>query len=169
MMWTDIKGYEGFYQINEEGVIKSLDHMRRNGINGKFIQKGKILKCRINPSGYKVLRLSKNGKVRNEFVHVLVARTLIPNPNNLLQVNHKDENKLNCNVNNLEWCSNKYNQIYSFGRKVRRKDTGKVYNSFSLVKEDGFTWQLVQKCCNGKQKKHKGVEWEYVTMGSQSK
>lgn len=161
-IWIDIVGYEGFYQINEEGTIKSLDHIRKNGKNGKYLQKGKILKWRINPSGYKVLRLSKNGKVRNEFVHVLVARTFLPNPNNLPQVNHKDENKLNCNVSNLEWCSNKYNQIYSFGKKVKRKDTNKIYNSLSSVEEDGFIWQLVRKCCIGKQKKHKGVEWEYV-------
>ena len=47
-------------------------------------------------------------------------------------------------------------------KKVKRKDTNKIYNSLSSVEEDGFIWQLVRKCCIGKQKKHKGVEWEYV-------
>lgn len=168
-LWKDIKGYEGFYQINEYGDIRSIDHIRKNGKNGKYVQKGKNLKWRVNTSGYKVLRLSKNGKVRNEFVHVLVAKTFIPNPYNLPQVNHKDENKLNSNVSNLEWCTNKYNQIYSLGKKVRRKDNGKIYNSLSLVEEDNFSWILVQRCCKGKQKTHKGVEWEYVSLDSKSR
>ena len=160
-MWKDVKGYEGFYIINEDGDIKSVDHIRKNG-KGQYMQKGKCLKWRINPSGYKVLRLSKNGKARNEFVHKLVALSFIENPNNYCEVNHIDENKLNSNVKNLEWCSRKHNQVHSLGKKVKRKDTNKIYYSLSEVEEDGFCWRLVSGCCRGINKTHKGIKWEYV-------
>lgn len=121
-MWKEVKGYENLYEVNENDIIRSIPHLRKNGVNGSYINKGRIMKQRINTSGYLVLRLSKNGVVKNEFVHVIVAKAFIPNPHNLPQVNHKDENKLNNNVDNLEWCYNKYNQIYSFGKPVLEID-----------------------------------------------
>ena len=106
------------------------------------------MKQRISSSGYPVLRLSKNGVVKNEFVHVIVAKAFIPNPHNLPQVNHKDENKLNNNVDNLEWWDNKYNQIYSFGKTVLEIDeegNKKVYRSLSEFEELGIHYQYIQR------------------------
>lgn len=100
-IWRDIPGYEGKYQVSNTGEIRSLKF-------GKI----KILKQYTDKCGYNFLILSENGKRKNYFVHRSVAMTFIPNPNNLPQVNHKDENKANNCVDNLEWCSRKYNMNY---------------------------------------------------------
>ena len=98
-IWKDIKGYEGLYQISNFGNIKSL---RTN----------KLVKAFKNTKGYCQVSLWNNNVKKMFVVHRLVAQEFIPNPNNLLQVNHKDEDKKNNNVDNLEWCSVKYNCNY---------------------------------------------------------
>ena len=82
--WKDIKGYEGLYQVSNLGRVKSLNY-RRTGNE-------KILSLRKHKNGYVYIGLSKNGKTKHLRVHRLVAETFISNPNNYLEVNHKDEN-----------------------------------------------------------------------------
>lgn len=103
-IWRDIEGYEGLYQVSNIGRVKSL--MFRN--NKYSISREKIMACTIR-SGYYVLVLRKNKERKSEQVHRLVAKAFIPNPNNLLIVNHKDFNRRNNNVQNLEWCTQKQN------------------------------------------------------------
>lgn len=117
-IWKDIKNYEGYYQVSNLGRIKSVDRYinQYNGYNySTRIYKGKILKFSIGTRGYLKVVLQKERKVKTYNVHRLVAEAFIPNPNNLPQVNHIDENKLNNNINNLEWCSSKYN--INFGNR----------------------------------------------------
>lgn len=102
IIWKDIKGYEGLYQINNYGEVKSLYNYR--GV-------GNLLKQRIK-KGYYTIGLRKNNLRKWYYVHRLVAQAFIPNSNNLPQINHKDENKLNNCVDNLEWCSASYNNSY---------------------------------------------------------
>ena len=109
-MWKDIPGYEGKYQVSNTGEVKSLNY---NG-SGKT----KLLKQSTIKYGYKRVGLCKNNKQKYYLVHRLVAITFIPNPNDLLVVNHKDENPSNNNVNNLEWCTQKYNVNY--GTAIKR-------------------------------------------------
>lgn len=99
-----IKGYEGLYYITEDGRVYS-------SIQNKW------LKTWVN-SGYLVVNLQG----RKSLIHRLVAEAFIPNPDNLPVVNHKDENKLNSSVNNLEWCTYEYNNNYGTC-KERRKET----------------------------------------------
>lgn len=94
-----IKGYEGRYSVTRDGII--ISYFNKNN--------PRILKTTLNHKGYKMVRL---GRKKNKAVHRAVAETWIPNPNNLGTVNHKDENKLNNNVKNLEWMSNKDNLNY---------------------------------------------------------
>lgn len=108
-IWRDIEGFEGLYQVSNTGQIRSL----RFG-------KTKILKVMADNRGYKSLSLYKNGKGKTYRVHRLVAQAFIPNPNNLPEVNHKDENKANNHVSNLEWISHKDNVNYG----TRNKRTG---------------------------------------------
>lgn len=96
--WKPVVGYEGLYEISNNGEI--LSKTRR-----------KILK-QNNSKGYNRVILSKDGKPQHFLVHRLVAIAFLPNPHNLPQINHKDENKLNNNVENLEWCDAKYNINY---------------------------------------------------------
>lgn len=128
-IWKDIPDYEGLYQASNLGNVKVLDRVVNSGIknNKTVIRKGKLLKKRIN-QGYYEVALSKNNKKRFLKVHRLIAITFIPNLNNLPSVNHKDENKLNNNVNNLEWCTIKYNCNYGNRNfKISLANKGKKY------------------------------------------
>lgn len=105
---VDIKGYEGLYKISNKGDVISLSK------NSGFLKlKEKYLKPTVKPKGYLDVKLIKNGIKKHFYIHRLVAEHFIPNPNNLPQVNHKDKNPSNNNVNNLEWCDNSYNVLYS--------------------------------------------------------
>lgn len=102
--WRDIEGYEGLYQVSNLGRVKSL--------KSQYGYRKIILKPRKNKYGYFHLQLHNKGNIKDCTIHRLVAQAFIPNPNNYPQINHKDENKLNNNVSNLEWCTAKYNTNY---------------------------------------------------------
>ena len=108
------------YYVSNKGRVKNAD-------------KGTLL-VPFLCKGYYYIHL---GRVRKERIHRLVAIAFIPNPNNLPEVNHKDENKLNNSVDNLEWCDGKYNMEYSFGKKVSQYDakTFKFINTFNSAAE----------------------------------
>lgn len=111
-IWKDISGYEGLYQVSNLGRIKSL--------KGYYHRKEKILKSGIR-NGYYVINLSKKRERKSYQVHRLVAQAFIPNPDNYLIINHKDENPLNNYVGNLEWCSQKHNVCWSSYKMRKRK------------------------------------------------
>lgn len=108
-IWKDIKGYEGLYQISSLGRIKSLK---------RKIYKRKcndtIVSLKPNNKGYCKVILHNNGKRKAVFVHRLVAEHFIDNPDNLPQVNHKNEIKTDNNVENLEWISANDNLNYGY-------------------------------------------------------
>lgn len=116
-IWKNLPDYDGIYQISNYGRVKSLYNYR----------KGNILTPRIK-KGYYVVGLRKNGIRKWHLIHRLVASAFIMNENNYPQVNHKDENKLNNCVDNLEWCSASYNN--SYGTRLKR-----VSNTNKLRKE----------------------------------
>ena len=101
--WLDITGYEGKYQVSDLGNIRSINYHRSGEV--------KILKVQLL-SGYYSVGLTLNGVTKRFLVHRLVAQAFIPNPENLPQVNHKDEDKTNNTVDNLEWCDLNYNLHY---------------------------------------------------------
>lgn len=106
-IWKDIKGYEGYYQISNFGRVKSLDRIvKRNSKFGNLHLKEKILVPTSDKDGYLCVMLHRKNKViRSVKVHRLVANHFIPNPENKSTVNHKDGNKINNNINNLEWAT----------------------------------------------------------------
>lgn len=112
-IWKDIEGYEGFYQVSNLGNVKSLNYAHRG------YQKNLVPKC--NNSGRLWVELVKHGAKKPMLIHRLVAMAFIPNPCNLPQINHRDENPKNNNVNNLEWCDQLYNNRYSLERHPERK------------------------------------------------
>lgn len=112
-IWKDIKGHEGRYQVSNLGEVRSLDRIdTKSGRNRRL--KGKLLKTSISKCGYKMVYI--DGEYR--YVHRLVCETFIPNPCNYPCVNHRDECKTNNALDNLEWCSYKYNNKY--GTKPNR-------------------------------------------------
>lgn len=115
-IWKDIKGYEGKYMVSNLGRVKAL-----------YAHHEKILKQYPDEDGYLQLALSKHSKQKWFRVHRLVATTFIPNELDLPWVNHKDEDKSNNRVDNLEWCTPRYNNTYGTAQ-VKRAIT--LYNKF---------------------------------------
>lgn len=159
-VWKPIKDFED-YLISSFGRVKSI---KRNIILKQFEYRG----------GYLEVHLRKPGIKSHKKVHRLVAEAFIPNPNNLPQVNHKDENKKNNNLNNLEWCNSSYNNSYNNrALKVAKKkykavakydlnnNLIKIYNSQTeAAKDNNIKQGGISDCVLGKIKTYKGFIWK---------
>lgn len=108
-IWKDIKGYEDKYQISNLGNIKTIKEWAGNKYSSKYKKCNKLIKPIKDSGGYYCVFLWKNSKGKTHRIHRLVAETFIPNPEKLPCINHKDGNKQNNCINNLEWCTYKYN------------------------------------------------------------
>jgi len=161
--WKDIPGYEGLYKISDLGNIYSTIT-------------NKIRKLMRDKDGYLQLNLCKNKEVWQQKVHRLVAQTFIPNVNNYKEINHKDENKANNSVINLEWCTRKYNMNYgnrSFIAAEKRcmpviqtDLSGNEIARYKSVKEAARHIKKYQsnisRCCRGMRSMAYGYKWGYV-------
>ena len=119
-----VVGYEGYYEVDQFGRVFSVDRVISVDDNGRKYDKplnGKQMKQGMHDKGYKIVSLTKDGKTKMRFVHRLVAEAFIPNPDNLPMVNHKDEDKTNNFLENLEWCTNEYNLSYGTAKERRAK------------------------------------------------
>ena len=130
--WRPVVGYEGLYEVSNIGRVRSLDRYVKGKGKSYFLHKGRVLSPGMKPEGYLVVRLQR----RTFYIHRLVTEAFIPNPDNLPEVNHKDEDKTNNRVENLEWCNHKYNMNYGT-RNIRAKETA-IKNGYwsSLSKEE---------------------------------
>ena len=130
--WRPVEGYEGLYEVSNTGRVRSVDRYVKTCYGSYRLHKGKVLSPGIRPDGYLVVSL----QYRMFRVHRLVAEAFLPNPDNLPQVNHKDEDKSNNRVDNLEWCTAKYNNNYGTAR-IRAKETA-IKNGYctGLSKEE---------------------------------
>lgn len=111
-IWKDIKNYEGHYQVSSFGNIRSLNYRGTKTV--------KLLKLLPNKAGYINVQLCKFGISKGNYVHRLVAEHFIDNPDNLLEVNHIDENKQNNNILNLEWVTRSQNIHHSLKNKTSK-------------------------------------------------
>lgn len=180
MEWRNIKGYECLYEVSDSGLIKSLQRGER------------LLKLtKTNKNGYFKVDLYNRGKNKQLLVHRIVAEAFIPNPNNLPVVNHKDENKLNNSVDNLEWVTYKDNTNYGTAtqRRIAHTDYSKpiyahnaringkkVCRSVVQLTLDGLLIKIyesaaeafrttnvrhITECCTGQRKSAGGYLWKY--------
>lgn len=162
--YKDIIGYEGIYQISNLGNVISLKFGKR-----KLLKQGK------NTTGYYQVALCNNCKTKSFLVNRLVALHFIPNPENLPQINHKDENPLNNSANNLEWCNSSYNINYGNRNKNMAKS-----NSIPIIQYDinmnkicefesssdanrilNIPQSSISACCRYKMEKAGGFVWRY--------
>lgn len=159
-LWATIKGYEGLYEVSNYGNVRSLKY-------GKI----KYLKPSNNGNGYNQVILCKNGKTKQFTVHRLVANAFIENPLNLPQINHKDENKLNNKVENLEWCDSRHNIRHSQAKQVMgiSIDGRKTILLGATVdgEEMGFKFQNIAAAARGEfnkvgNHKYKNFDWYYI-------
>lgn len=179
-IWQRIKGFENLYKISTYGRIKSLGNGKSTNSKTKS---ERILKSNYSSTGYEKIKLFKDGKRYYFSVHRLVAQTFIYNDKNKKEVNHKDGNKANNNVSNLEWVTSSENQLHAFkhglqksrmgkdhvqSKSVRQLDlNGNLIRTFESIKqvqrELGFNSFGIIKCCK-KEKKYNTAykyKWEY--------
>lgn len=166
--WSDIEGYEGLYKISSAGRIMSFAQSAN----------GRILKPKIS-RGYEQIALYRNGRYKTMAVHRLVAEAFIPNPENLPQVNHKDELRTHNQIDNLEWCTSEQNINYgnrnllvskanknNYGRPVLVTDSlgnERIFGSSSAaIRSLGLKQQSVSACIHGGQKTHRGFQFRYA-------
>lgn len=170
-IWKDIRDYEGLYQISNKGNVKSLNYNHTG--------REEILKLSVDKRGYLIVRLCNNRKLKFLRVHRLVAEAFIPNPNNYPCVNHKDEDKTNNCISNLEFCSVKYNNNYGtrLERILKKTTNGKC--SKPVLKIDPISNEIVaefpsinevqrqlglthiSECCKGKRNTAGKYKWQY--------
>lgn len=156
-IWKPLHTLEHLYEISSLGRVRSLDKQIKGRPGCKsFIMKGRIIKTSIGPVGYLRLTVGVNRKPVNFNIHRLIAIAFIPNPNNLPCVNHKDLNKLNNSLNNLEWCTHSQNSKHAFengkmpgsfkegenGATVKNAKTGEI---FKTIKEAAKTCGVSKK------------------------
>lgn len=155
----DIENFEGLYAITSCGKVWSY----RRKI---------FLKPQVDKDGYQIVGLHKNGEVKNCKIHRLVAEAYLPNPENLPQVNHKDENKVNNCLQNLEWCDSKYNINYgtrkdkvasSIKKPILQYDLdGNFIREWLSATDVGKEFRKgISKCLTGRQKTAYGYIWKY--------
>ena len=177
-IWKDVVGYEGLYQVSNMGRVRSLTRkVKIQNTNKNRIFRGSIKAgCYELKNGYHVVSLYKNGKSKRFFTHRLVAVAFLENPLNLPQVNHKDENKKNNSVDNLEWCNAKYNTNY--GNCIEKRIAPqrvkvsqfsmdgkyiKTYESMAYIERKlGFNHSAICMCCKGETHSAYGYKWKYA-------
>lgn len=170
-IWKSVVGYEGSYEVSSYGNVRSVTRKVRTGKNYTRTVKGKILRQHVSRNGYKFLSLCKNGKYTGCFVHVLVAKAFLPNPNNYPIVNHKSQEKTDNRVENLEWCTYLYNNTYGGLNEKKMKPVDQFTADGLLVKsyksltdaamENGYMIGNISNCCRGVIKQYKGYKWSY--------
>ena len=129
--WKAIPGYEGLYEVSNKGNVRNV---RRNT----------LLRLTKTNKGYIQVGLSKNGILTVLKVHRLVAQAFLPNPDNLPMINHKDEDKTNNRVENLEWCTAKYNNTYGT-RQDKVRDTAIKNGSWSGLSKEEYNKSYYEK------------------------
>lgn len=167
--WRDIADYKGLYQISSIGRVRSLDRIDALG----RLRKGKVLADVGSMGGYRKITLHRDGNSKQKYIHCLVAETFIPNPDGLPEINHKDEDKTNNTVSNLEYCTVLYNNTY--GTRLERvakalecpicaitsSGQRRYFNSVNeAARVLGLKRQGITHCLHGRRKHHGGFSFE---------
>lgn len=176
-MWKSIKGYEGYYEVSDDGLVRSLNRVVPVENGGSKLISGRIMKLtrtcgRMGKGGYLVVNLRKNHTTKVIPVHRLVAETFLLNDKNLPTVNHIDGDKNNNNVNNLEWTSYADNNIHALHKGLRNPrsnyvcqfdDCGKFVRKYKSVSEaariTGISRGMISHCLHCRARYAGGYVW----------
>lgn len=140
--YRPIHGYEGLYEISPTGIVRSCNRViQRTYKSGKVVLQpliGHNIKlCRNIKTGYLECNLCKDGLTHTKAVHRLVAEAFLPNPQKKPQVNHKDGNKLNNSVDNLEWCTAAENVHHAINNNLLKPDIEPLKTFWRIKKRGG--------------------------------
>ena len=171
--WRPIPGYEGYYEVSNIGRVRSLNRYTKSGWGTPVFHPSQMMKCRVVSNGYRHVKLTKDGRRCEPLVHRLVAEAFLPNPQNLPQVNHKDGDKSNDIVSNLEWCTHSDNQLHS--RRILKRvcglprkrveciDTGEVFETaHHAARAYNLNPGGVYYVCEGKNRHAGGMHFKYA-------
>lgn len=175
--WKSISGYHGLYEISNLGRVKSLKRLvKRRGDTTRTVNE-RIMKIKIANTGYCHISLYLNSSHKTFLVHRLVAIEFIKNEDkeNLIHINHIDENKINNKPINLEWCTSKYNNSFGTARargdefrkvKIEQLDLdGCVINEWDSITNAGKSLGLnafnISSCCAGTRNYCGKFKWRY--------
>lgn len=168
-IWKEVYGFDHLYEISNQGRLRTKYAGKRG-----YVKDYSFINPLDNGHGYLRFNLRLNHKQKTVYVHQLVAEAFIDNPFGYKEINHKDENKKNNCVDNLEWCDHKYNQNYgSLGqkistahcRKIRCIENGMVFESLTdAAKTLNVAKTAISNCLNGRSKISCGYTWEYVNV-----
>ena len=180
-IWRPIRDFENLYEVSNLARVRSLDRtidlVSKKGNPYQVTARGRILKQRKNgTNNYLFVALYDGDRVRIALVHRLVAEAFIPNPDNLPEVNHKDEDKTNNLPSNLEWCEHKYNMHFGTGLQRRAKKQGKRVEQLTMagqhvayfdtlgevVRATGYNKTSIWTCCVNQNKTAYGYQWRYI-------
>lgn len=187
-IWKPVVGYEGLYEVSNQGNVRSLNYRHHGKIS--------VLKQAKIPQGYMFVYLSKNKKRKMFYVHRLVGQAFLENPYNYPEINHINEKQGDNRVDNLEWCSSKYNTNYSRKKHPERYFTSykgertnkktkyslltvnqltkdgeliKQWNNVAeIVREMKYNNFAITECCKGKRKTAYGYKWEFAEQSVDS-
>ena len=179
-VWKPVVGFEGLYEVSNKGRVRSVDRDIIRSDGKVQHKKGVVLKQFITNKGYPYVMVNKDYKQHLKTVHRLVAQTFIPNPNNCPVVNHKDEDKTNNCVENLEWCTQSHNMTWNdvhkrVAQKLKGKpskkripvidlNTGVIYSSRRKANEKlHISWNHIKSMCEGKLDEVKGIRLRNYT------
>lgn len=120
MIFTAIKGYENLYEVSDTGVVRSLDRILIGNNGAKYTRKGRVLSVSPNTqTEYLQVSLWKYNAETKKYLHRLIAEHFIPNPQSLPEINHKDGNRQNNLIGNLEWVTSSGNSLHAVKTGLR--------------------------------------------------
>lgn len=187
-IWKDIEGYEGLYQVSNEGRVKSIERTITMSNGRPRLIRERILKQSLQSKGYYFVILCNDSEGKHKYVHRLVAEAFIPNLENKPCIDHINTIRTDNRVENLRWCTNKencnnplsvehyklnYDYLKRIGKALGEKRAKKVYqfdkygnlekiwNSTTECNRNGLNQGSVSRCCNGKIESYKGKKFSY--------
>ena len=176
MIWRNVVGYDGLYEVSSDGVVRSLPrvcHKMEGKVLKEYIYLGKVLTPSSDRKGYQKVKLYKDGKGKVKFVHRLVLEAFRSNHQRLPQINHINEDKSDNRLCNLEWCSASYNVNYGKRNKALEKPVEQMTKDMVVIgvfkstceasRKTGVKQTNISQNCLGKRKSAGGYIWHYLS------